>query len=141
MPVKRVPSFDMVRKNRSPLLSMNVTALRSTVHVRPFCARCLFFQHVLSSPTHGCTKRPSRVHLCSVAVSAIVIRNLPVARFLCSVARVPSSTGCLLVLPLNFKRLADTERLRMGRRSQPLAHVDFRSASLEMHFVHIRLHQ
>jgi hypothetical protein len=73
----------MERKNRSPLLSMNVTPLRSTVHVRPFCERCLFFQQVFSSPTHGCTKRPSRVHLCSVAVSTIVIRNIRVARFLC----------------------------------------------------------
>lgn len=67
---------------------MKVTPLRSTVHPRPFCARCLFFQHVLSSPTHGWTKRPSRVHLCSVAVSAIVIRSIRVARFLRSVAGV-----------------------------------------------------
>ena len=80
--IKCVPSIDMVRSSRSPLLSMNVTSLRSTVHPRPFCARCLFFQHVLSSPTHGWTKRPSRVHLCSVAVSAIVIRIIRVARFL-----------------------------------------------------------
>jgi hypothetical protein len=86
--IKCVPSFDMVRKSRSPLLSMNVTSLRSTVHPRPFCARCLFFQHVLSSPTHGWTKRPSRVHLCSVAISAIVIRSIRVARFLRPVAGV-----------------------------------------------------
>ena len=78
----------MVRRSRSPLLSMNVTSLRSTVHPRPFCARCLFFQHVLSSPTHGWTKRPSRVHLCSVAISAIVIRSIRVARFLRPVAGV-----------------------------------------------------
>src|SRR5580692_5876287 len=82
----------MLRRSRSPLLSMNVTPLRSTEHPRPFCARCLFFQHVLSSPTHGWTKRPSRVHLCSVAVSAIVIRSMRVARFLRPVAGVLSST-------------------------------------------------
>src|SRR5580700_3508798 len=78
----------MVRRSRSPLLSMDVTPLRSTVHPCPFCARCLFSQHVLSSPTHGWTKRPSRVHLCSVAVSAIVIRSIRVARFLRLVAGV-----------------------------------------------------
>jgi hypothetical protein len=89
--MKFVPSFDMVRKSRSPLLSMHVIRLRSTVHVRPFCGRCLFFQFALSSPTHGCTKRPSRVHLCSVAVSAIVIRSIRVARFLRPAAVVPSS--------------------------------------------------
>jgi hypothetical protein len=99
--IKCGPSLDMVRRSRSPLLSMNVTPLRSTVHPRPFCARCLFFQHVLSSPTHGWTKRPSRVHLCSVAVSAIVIRSIRVARFLRSVAGVlRPPTG----LPPNFKR-------------------------------------
>ena len=87
-----VPSLDMERKNRNPLLSMHVTPLRSTVQVRPFCARCLFFQLVLSSPTHGSTKRPSSVHLCSVSVSAMVIRNIRVARFLRSVAEVASFT-------------------------------------------------
>ncbi len=29
----------------------------------------------------------------------------------------------------------------MGRRSQPLAHMDFRPASFKVHIVHIRLHQ
>jgi hypothetical protein len=71
-----VPSSDMVRKSLCPPLSMKVTPLRSTVHARPFWDRCLFFQHVLSSPTHGPTKRPSSVHLCSVAISATVIRNI-----------------------------------------------------------------
>src|SRR6202795_1315295 len=74
-----VPSFDMVRKSLCPPLSMNVTPLRSTVHAPPFWARCLFFQHVLSSPTHGPTKRPSSVHLCSATISAIVIRNISIA--------------------------------------------------------------
>ena len=91
----------MVRRSRSPLLSINVTSLRSTVHPRPFCARCLFFQHVLSSLTHGSTKRPSRVHLCSVAVSAIVIRSIRVARFLRPVASaLRPPTG----LTIQFKR-------------------------------------
>src|ERR1700751_915633 len=100
----------MVRKNRSPLLSMNVPPLRSTVHVRPFSARCLFFQHVLSSPTHGCTKRPSRVHLCSVAVSAIVIRNIPVAPFLPSVAvALPSSA--VVGSTTQFQALSQTLKL------------------------------
>ena len=34
------------------------------------------FPLVLSSPTRGPTNRPSSVHLCSVAVSATVIRNI-----------------------------------------------------------------
>ena len=110
----------MIRRSRSPLLSMNVTSLRSTVHPRPFCARCLFFQHVLNSPTHGWTKRPSRVHLCSVAVSAIVIRSIRVARSLrpvASVLRPPTGLTIQLQAPSSHEGRVVRERESCDWRS------------------------
>src|SRR2546428_516656 len=69
------PSFDMVRKSLSPFLSINVTSLRSTVHFLLLSVRRVFFQLLLSSPTHKPTKRPCRIHFSSVGVSVLVIFN------------------------------------------------------------------
>src|SRR6266446_3880121 len=67
------PFLHMARSSRSPLLSMNVTSLRSIMQARLSWLRCAFFQVVLSSLTHGPTKRPCTIHLLSVAVSVMVI--------------------------------------------------------------------
>src|SRR5467141_4550019 len=69
------PFLDMARSSRSPLLSMNVTSLRSMMQARLSWLLCAFFQVVLSSLTHGPTKRPCTIHLLSVAVSVMVIFN------------------------------------------------------------------
>src|SRR5467141_3318636 len=69
------PFLDMARKSRSPLLSMNVTSLRSIMQARLSWLLCALFQVVLSSLTHGPTKRPCTIHLLSVAVSTMVIFN------------------------------------------------------------------
>jgi hypothetical protein len=67
------PFFDIARSNRSPPLSMNVTSLRSITQVRLSSIPCALFQVVLSSLTHGSTKRPCTIHLLSVGVSVMVI--------------------------------------------------------------------
>src|SRR6266404_7905792 len=67
------PFLHMARSSRSPLLSMNVTSLRSIMQARLSSLRCALFQVVLSSLTHGPTKRPCTIHLLSVAVSVMVI--------------------------------------------------------------------
>src|SRR5580704_15860963 len=133
-----VPSLAMVRKSLCPPLSMNVTPLRSTVHVRPFWDRCLFFQQVLSSATQGPTKRPSSVHLCSVVISAIVIRNISMAPVHHPV--VDSSNTNLG--PASIATLAKSRNLDLMRSvSGALAHMDFRPASFKMDIVHTRFHQ
>src|SRR5258708_4069937 len=65
----------MARSSLSPPLSMNVTSLRSSTHFRPLPVRCVFLQLVLSSRTHGPTKRPCRIHFSSAGVSVLVIFN------------------------------------------------------------------
>src|SRR5713226_7576665 len=70
------PSLDSLRNSRSPLLSMNVTSLRSTIQARRASARWFFFQHVLSSCTHGWISWPCRIHLSSAGVSLNVIFNM-----------------------------------------------------------------
>src|SRR5216684_3709455 len=67
------PFLHMARSSRSPLLSMNVTSLRSIMQARLSWLLCALFQVVLSSLTHGPTKRPCTIHLLSVAVSMMVI--------------------------------------------------------------------
>src|SRR6266446_8103867 len=67
------PFLHMARSSRSPLLSMNVTSLRSIMQARLSWLLCALFQVVLSSLTHGPTNRPWTIHLLSVAVSTIVI--------------------------------------------------------------------
>jgi hypothetical protein len=69
------PSLDMARNSRSPRLSMNVTSLMSTTHVRPLRFRTYLFQRVLSSPIQGPTRRPCRIHHISVGFSLEVIFN------------------------------------------------------------------
>src|SRR6266849_6712399 len=67
------PFLHMARSSRSPFLSMNVTSLRSIMQARLSWLLCALFQVVLSSLTHGPTKRPCTIHLLSVAVSVMVI--------------------------------------------------------------------
>src|SRR5713226_8056909 len=69
------PFLDIARSSRSPLLSMDVTSLRSIMQGRLSEPRCALFQAVLNSLTHGPTKRPCTIHLLSVAVSMMVIFN------------------------------------------------------------------
>src|SRR5713226_5702307 len=71
------PFLDIARSSRSPLLSMNVTSLRSIMQVRLSWLPCALFQVVLSSLTHGPTKLPCTIHLLSVAVSMMVIFSTP----------------------------------------------------------------
>src|SRR5260370_27430659 len=63
----------MARKRISPLLSMNVTSLRSTRHARPLRLRLTVLQFALSSLTQGPNRRPCRTHRISVGVSVMVI--------------------------------------------------------------------
>src|SRR5260221_1466069 len=67
------PFLDIARSSRSPLLSMNVTSLRSITQARLSWLLCALFQAVLSSLTDGPTKRPCTIHLLSVSVSVMVI--------------------------------------------------------------------
>ena len=69
------PALDMLRNSRSPRLSMNVTSLRSTTHVRPWRLRIRLLQFVLSSPIQGPTRQPWRIHRISVGLSLVVILN------------------------------------------------------------------
>ena len=73
------PCFDMVRSSVSPFLSINVTSLRSTTHVRLSSARWVCFQILLSSPTHRPTRRPCRIHFSSAGVSDLVIFNTSIS--------------------------------------------------------------
>src|SRR5260370_3197873 len=67
------PFLHMARSSRSPLLSMNVRSLRSIMQARLSSLRCALFQVVLSSLTHGPTKRPCTIHLLSIAISVMEI--------------------------------------------------------------------
>src|SRR5580700_7179411 len=133
-----VSSFDIVRKSLCPPLSMNVIPLRSTVHARPFCDRCLFFQHVLNSPTHGPTKRPSSVHLCSVGVSATVIRNISFTPIF-HPAMMILRTSAGLASAANSRNISALALMRAIPSA--LAHMYFRPTSFKMHIVHKRFHQ
>src|SRR6202030_2745785 len=74
--VNRAPSLAMMHKSRSPLLSMNLTSSRSTMHARPSSVRWFTFQHVPSSCTQGPARRPCRIHLSSVGVLLKLIFNM-----------------------------------------------------------------
>src|SRR5260370_11847041 len=52
---------------------MTAPKLGTIVLVRPPLLRWVLFQLVLSSPTHGPTSRPCRIHRFSVGVSLMVI--------------------------------------------------------------------
>src|SRR5712664_2163383 len=96
------PPLDNAASTFSPLLSMKVTPVRSTTHLRSRRAISVFVHVDFSSDVHGSTSRPSSVHLCSESVSAIVIRSIPMTRFFRPVAvflRPP--TG----LPSQFRTL------------------------------------
>src|SRR5258708_32726363 len=67
------PFLDIARSSRSPLLSMDVTSLRSIMQARLSWLRCALFQVVLNSLTHGPTNRPCTIHLLTVAVSMMLI--------------------------------------------------------------------
>src|SRR5258707_7892147 len=74
--VNCAPSLASLHKSRSPLLSINVTSLRSTTQARPTCVRWFFLQHVLSSCTQGSVSQPCRIHLSSAGVSLKLIFNM-----------------------------------------------------------------
>src|SRR5580700_3788206 len=67
------PRLDMARRSFSPARSTEVTSLKSTTHVQTLRLRYAFFQFVLSSLTHGSTKRPCRTHRISAGVFVMVI--------------------------------------------------------------------
>src|SRR3984957_3504529 len=67
----------MHRNIRSPLLSINVTSSRFTMHLPLAAMRRVLFQFAFSSVTHGATRRPCSVHLSRFAVLVIVILNIP----------------------------------------------------------------
>jgi hypothetical protein len=72
------PSLDIARKSLSPRVSMKATSLRSTTHVRPLALLWRLFQLALSSPTHGPTNRPCKIHRFSVGVSLMeILSTLP----------------------------------------------------------------
>src|SRR6202035_1854503 len=71
--MNRAPRLDIARKSFSPAWSTEVTSLRSTMHVHTLRLRYAFFQFVLSSLTHGSTKRPCRTHRISAGVFVMVI--------------------------------------------------------------------
>src|SRR6266849_6094726 len=74
------PFLDIARSSRSPLLSMDVTSSRSIMQARLSWLRCALFQVVLSSLTHGPTKRPCTIHFLSVGVSVMVIFSTPTSQ-------------------------------------------------------------
>src|SRR6266404_3559911 len=100
----------------SPFLSMKVTPVRSTTHLRSLRAVPVSVHVVFSSDIHGGTSRPSSVHFCSVTVSTMVIRSI------------------------NFELFPDARPSRMGASPHAFPHMDFRAASFEVHFVHVRFH-
>jgi hypothetical protein len=63
----------MARKRFSPLVSMNVTSLRSTRQARPLRVRLAVLQFALSSPTQGPNRRPCRTQRISIGLSVMVI--------------------------------------------------------------------
>src|ERR1700676_3613534 len=67
------PSLDIARRSFSPARSTEMTSLRSITHVQTLRLRYAFFQFVLSSLTHGSTKRPCRTHRISAGVLVMVI--------------------------------------------------------------------
>src|SRR6266446_7397798 len=78
------PFLHMARSSRSPLLSMNVTSLRSIMQARLSWLLCALFQVVLSSLTHGPTKHPCTIHFLSVGVSVMVIFSTPTSHVCCA---------------------------------------------------------
>jgi len=69
------PCFDIVCKSLSPVLSIDVTSLRSTMHLRLSPVRWVSFQILLTSLAHNPTKRPCRIHFSSSGVPVLVIFN------------------------------------------------------------------
>jgi hypothetical protein len=67
------PRLDMARRSFSPAWSTEVTSLRSTTHVQTLRLRYAFLQFVLSSLTHGSTKRPCRTQRISAGVLVTMI--------------------------------------------------------------------
>src|SRR5258708_4178553 len=78
------PFLDIARSSRSPLLSMDVTSLRSIMQARLSGLLCALFQVVLSSLTHGPTKHPCTIHFLSVGVSVMVIFSTPTSHVCCA---------------------------------------------------------
>src|SRR5579862_9856705 len=66
------PFLDKARSSLSPLLSMNITSFRSTVHLWLVGVLCCL-QHDRNSRTHGPTNLPCRIQRVSVSVSVMVI--------------------------------------------------------------------
>src|SRR6266852_5054953 len=91
------PFLHMARSSRSPLLSMNVTSLRSIMQARLSSLLCALFQAVLNSLTHGPTKRPCTIHLLSVAVSMMVILSMLIRRLVAHSTEIRSGATSALV--------------------------------------------
>src|SRR5260370_20240193 len=129
------PPLDNSVSALSPLLSIKVTPVRSTTHLRSRRAGCVCVQRDFSSETNGWTSRPSTVHFCSDSVSAIVIRNIPITRFFRPVLLLFGHRD------LSFALFPNRWPSRTGRVPRTLAHMNFRPAPGKVHFVHIRFHQ
>ena len=94
------PRLDMVRRSFSPAWSTEVTSLRSTTHVHTLRLRYAFFQFVLSSLTHGSTKRPCRTHRISAGVLVMVIfsTDLRIARGVPKLGRFSETPNLLIYM-------------------------------------------
>jgi hypothetical protein len=110
------PCFDIVCKSLSPVLSMDVISLRSTMHFRLSSARWVFFQILLSSLTHNPTKRPCRIHFSSSGVSVLVIFNT-------SVSFVDESTRSLVGYGGGLVSARTREAISLAPRTPLLAGV------------------
>src|SRR5580704_12831345 len=88
------PFLDIARSSRSPLLSMDVTSLRSIMQVRLSWLWCALFQVVLSSLTHGPTRHPCTIHLLSVGVSVMVIFSTSTSHVCCTHATGKQQGQC-----------------------------------------------
>ena len=136
------PFLDIARRSFSPARSTEMTSLRSITHVQTLRLRYAFFQFVLSSLTHGSTKRPCRTHRISAGVWVMVIFNTFPLLFPHSDAtacrnRKRGGQRC-------FCRTATVRWLRFAGSflahesiSCALAHVDFGTAELKGDFVHL----
>ena len=72
------PSLTRTHRSRCPLLSINVTSLKSMIPGRTCSVRWFFLQLALSSRTHGAVSRPCKIHLSSAGVSLRLIFNMDV---------------------------------------------------------------
>src|ERR1700739_2974129 len=71
--MNRAPFLDLALRSFSPAGSTDVTSLRSITHVQTLRLRYAFFQFVLSSLTHGSTKRPCKTQRISAGVLVMLI--------------------------------------------------------------------